>query len=159
MAKYCVICKRPIEKEEPAVLTMGGFGVPKCICGQCEETIDKMTTGTDYEEIIESCVSLGESLTRGDTGDNSVIATVNGLIKNASERAAKIKDGTYDFSLDEKSDDEDFEITEDIAETEEDRALDEKEAKANKVLDTILTWASGIIIVVAVVFFTIKMLF
>ena len=147
MAKYCVICKRPIENEDPAILTMGGYGVPKYICEDCEHTIDAMNESTDTEEVRASCRKLGEALTHGDTGDENVIKTVNSLIADASERAARIDDGSYIPEENAESTDEEFDITEDLKETEEDRLLDEKEAEVNKKINTITTWVSiGVIV-------------
>ena len=169
MAKYCSICKRPIDTEDPAVLTIGGYGTPKHICTVCEGTIDKMMTLTEYDEIMAECKTLGEALTGGDTGDGSVISTVNELIDKAAERAQSIKDGTYSEEEDGDSADADGEnedneesyddIPEELRETEEDRALDEKEARNAAIFNTVTTWASGIILVAAIGFFIYKLLF
>ena len=129
MARHCVICKRPIEKEEPAILMMGGYGVPKCICEECENTVDILNESEDAGEIREGCRKLGEALTRGDTGDESVIVTVNEIIAEAGKKAESIENGTYDPSK-EKEEEEEFDITEDLEETEEDRKLDEEERPA-----------------------------
>ena len=139
---------------------MGGYGYPKCICDECAGTIDTMTQSREYDEIIEACKKLGENLTEGNTDDTQIIATVNEIIKNGSERAEAIKDGSYDFSLDEQvSEEEEFDITEDLEETEEDRKKDEQEAKIANIIDTIGAWAAGLILVGAVVFFIIKFVF
>ena len=157
MSKYCVICKRPIESEDPAVLSLGALGTPKHICTHCEDTIDKMLSLTDYNEIMSECKTLGEALTRGDTGDESVIKSVNELITKAADRAASIKEGSYDFSEDEEESgdaEESFdEIPEELRETAEDKALDEKEAHFTAIFNTVTTWISGIILVGAVGFF------
>ncbi|MBQ9071512.1 MAG: hypothetical protein IJY23_09250 [Clostridia bacterium] len=156
MAKYCCVCKRMLERDDAPILTMSAYGSPKCLCDECADTVERATASRDYEEIINSCQSLGDALTRGDTGDIQVINTVNSIISEAKDRAEKINDGTYDFSIDEKEDEEEFEITEDLEETEEDRAKDEKEAKVMKLFDTITSWAAGIILLGAVIFFIIK---
>ena len=157
MAKHCVICKRPIEKEDPAILMMGGYGVPKCICEECENTVDLLNESVDAAEIREGCRKLGEALTRGDTGDESVIVTVNEIIAEAGEKAERIENGTYDPD-EAKDEEEEFDITEDLQETEEDRKLDEEEARANKVYNTVSSWVAGIIIVIALGFFIYKLI-
>lgn len=157
MARHCVICKRPIEKEDPAILMMGGYGVPKCICEECENTVDLLNESVDAAEIREGCRKLGEALTRGDTGDESVIVTVNEIIAEAGEKAERIENGTYDPE-EAKDEEEEFDITEDLQETEEDRKLDEEEARANKVYNTVSSWVAGIIIVIALGFFIYKLI-
>lgn len=154
--KNCCICQSPIEKEDAPVIAMSGYGNPKCACSECEALIEKATASRNPEEITEACKELGEALTRGNTGDEQVIESVNRIIISSSERCEAIKAGTYDFSLDEENEEDEFEITEDLAETEEDRAKDERDEKISKIIDTIGAWAAGIILVGAVVFFIIK---
>lgn len=156
LSKNCCICQAEITKEDAPVIAMSAYGNPKCVCEECEGLIDKATLSREHDQITDACRSLGESLTRGNTCDEQVIDTVNEIIKNATERCEKIADGSYDFSLDEKGDEEEFDITDDIKESEEDRLQDEKDAKAAKILDTITSWAAGIIFVGAVAFFIFK---
>ena len=46
-----------------------------------------------------------------------------------------------------------------MLETEEDRALDEAEAKRARIVDTVISWIMGLAIVGAVAFFIIKFIF
>ena len=156
MNKICCICQYPIEKDDAPVIAMSGYGNPKCVCEKCEELIDTATKSHDPEEITNACKSLGEKLTDGNTGDEQIIVSVNEIIYSASERCNAIKDGTYDFSLDEENADEEFDITEELEETEEDRQKDEHDEKIARILDTIASWAAGLILVGAVAFFIIK---
>jgi hypothetical protein len=156
MAKYCCICKRPLDNPEAPVLAMGAYGSPKCVCDECSALIETATVSHDYQEVIEACREIGNSLTRGDTGDIQIIESVNDIISSATERANAIKEGTYDFSLDEEVKEEEFDITEELEETEEDKAKDEKEAKIIKIIDTVTSWACGIMLVAALIFFIIK---
>jgi hypothetical protein len=135
---------------------MGGFGVPKCICEECEKNIDLINESLDPDEIREECRKLGEALTRGDTGDETVIDAVNAIIAGASEKAERIQDGTYVPETEESE--EEFEITEALQETEEDRKLDEEEARVNKITNTVTTWVSAVIILIAIGFFIYKMI-
>ena len=138
---------------------MGGYGNPKCVCENCETIIDTATTSRDPEEISAACKALGEALTAGNTGDEQIIETVNDIIRNASERCSAIKDGTYDFELDRTDPDDEFDITEDLEESEEDRKKDEHDEKINKIIDTALSWACGAIFVAAITIFIIKFIF
>ena len=52
----------------------------------------------------------------------------------------QIEDGSYDFTLDEQTEEE-FELSEDMLETEEDRELDRIEEEREKRFDKILNWA------------------
>ena len=156
MTKNCSICKLPLESEDAAVIAIGAYGTPKCICERCESAIEAATGSHDATEAENAIKELGEALTKGNTGDSQIIETVNSIIESAAERAGAIKNGTYDFSLDEKIDEQEFVIEEDMLESEEDRLLDEKEAKANKIVDTITSWICGIAFLAAVVFFVIK---
>ena len=146
----------PIEEDDAAVLAIGAYGTPKCICKKCEQAIEKATTSHDANEAEASIRELGEALTSGNTCDTQVIDTVNIIIKDAAVRAEAIKSGEYDFEKDGQNDEEEFVIPEDMLETEEDKALDEKDAKVNKIIDTVTAWASGIALVAAVAYFIIK---
>lgn len=157
MAKNCCICKREIELEDAPIIAIGAYGSPKCICEECEKTIETATHSADADEATEAIRKLGETLTLGNTGDPQVIETVNGIISEAAERADAIRDGSYDFANDAEAEPE-FELSEDLLESEEDRALDEKEARTNKIIDTVTGWICGVILVAAVVFFIIKFL-
>ena len=155
LSKNCCICQAPITKEDAPVIAMSAYGNPKCVCEKCEAIIDSATLSHDPNEIVESCQLLGEALTRGNTCDEQVIDAVNGIISEASIRCEKIANGNYDFSEDEKEGEE-FEITEDIMESEEDRIKDEKDQKVAKIVDTIGSWVSGVVLLGAVIFFIIK---
>ncbi len=160
----CCICKKNVEQECAPILMMSAYGIPRYICPECESAIDKAMESLDPETINDSCRKLGESLTAGNTDDTAVIDEVNKIIFDAKSRCKKIKDGTY--SEDENSEngkdsdavknEEEFELTEDLLETEEDRAKDEHDAKVAKIVDTAVSWAAGIMIVAAIVFFIIK---
>lgn len=156
MNKLCCICQYPIENDDAPVIAMSGYGNPKCACENCEALIDTAMTSREPEEISDACKSLGEALTSGNTGDEQVIEAVNDIIRTASERCAAIKDGTYDFALDDAADEDEFEITEELEESEEDREKDARDERIVKIIDTVTSWAAGIILTAAVVFFIIK---
>ena len=184
MAKRtCCLCNNEILNEDTApILTLGNSGWPRYVCPECEERIAATTEAKTYEDISDACRTLGDGMIAMRVEDTAVIEEVNEIIKSAMERAEQIKAGTYDFSQDEEvlpenndaaSGEEDgdgnegakatekpeFDIPEELRETEEDRALDEKEARANKVLDTVTSWAAGLILLGAVIFFLVRFVF
>ena len=188
MAKRgCCLCNNPIDAKNAPILTLGAAGWPRMICDDCDKRIVTASTAKTYEEIEAACRALGDGMVVMRVEDSAVIETVNGIIESSMQRAEQIKDGSYDFSLDEaeeaeSSEDEvapdeadaadgedgegdtadggeEFDIPEELRETEEDRALDEAEAKQSKVLDTVVSWTSALIFLGAVIFFIVKFVF
>ena len=135
----CSVCRKEITEKEPAVLVMSGFAYPRYICAECESLFDKATLSHDPEEINSSIEEIGNRLVRANNDDKLILESVSNIIDEAKERGALIAGGEYDFSNDECeiSDDQLDDVPEDLLETEEDKALDEKEKKRNKTLDLI----------------------
>ena len=158
MAKKCCICQRGINSEDAPILAMGAYGSPKCICEECDKNIDTATHATDADEATEAIRKLGEALTLGNTYDPQIIETVNGIITEAAERADAIRNGSYDFENDSDNEEPEFELAEDMLESEEDRALDEKDARINKKIDTVTSWICGGILAAAVIFLIVSFL-
>ena len=69
MAKNCCICKKAIDAENAAILAMGAYGSPKCVCEECEKNIEAATRSKDADVAAEAIRNLGEALTVGNTGD------------------------------------------------------------------------------------------
>ena len=159
MKRICATCLRRIENEDAPVLTMGAYGNPKVLCDECAELIDKMTLSREYEEITEAINAIADKMSASNVDDRVTVETMTAMLENSAKRAQQIKDGTYDFALDEQDSDEGFdEIPEELRETEEDRLLDEKEAEANAKFDKFLNWA-WVGVAVAVVGFIIYRIF
>ena len=141
--KACSICKAPIEAEMPSVLTMGGYGNPRYVCACCDREMERMLYSKEVSEVQEAMKILGDHLARIGCEDNAVITTIEDMFARATKRADAIREGTYDFSQDEAAADESedmIEIPDELQESEEDRALDEKdEAKAQK-FDKVMNW-------------------
>ena len=136
--KQCVICDKAIEREDAPILGMSGYGNPKLLCDECAEDIETVTSERDCDKIAEAMARLSEKMSDFDP-DSMTYAIVSDIMARAAERAKAIKDGTYDFALDEV--DEGFdEIPDELQETEEDRLLDEKEAESNAKMDRIINW-------------------
>ena len=38
----CCICNRKIERDDPAVLAMGGAGIPRYLCDDCEKLLEEL---------------------------------------------------------------------------------------------------------------------
>lgn len=161
MEKNCSICKRLTDSETSPILAMGAFGNPKYLCPECAEKLETVMNGREYDAIKEAMKSLGEDMAKSNSDDTQVLETVNSIFAEASERAEKIKSGNYDFDAEEKeqTDSElpEDDVPEELKESEEDRLLDEAEAKANKKLDNIITWVMCGVILAAFVFLGIKM--
>ena len=152
----CTVCNKEFKSEEPKILAMGAYGTPKYVCDGCSEDLDEATLGREPEKIAAAMDRIGQRL--ADTNpDKSTFMTVNSVMKVAAERANLIKEGKYDFSLDEEPDEEEEgfdEIPEELLETEEGKELDrqdeEKLKKFDKVYNVIIAVAlaatAGIII-------------
>lgn len=119
---------------------MGRSMTPRYICPECEALMDEAIGATDPEAIRGAIARLGDLLAASDIDDGPVIHAVTSHLDHAKKRAQQIEDGTYDFSLDEEEGEE-FELTEDLLETEEDRELDRREEEQEKRLNTFLNWA------------------
>ena len=141
MAKNCCICLNKIFEEDGPILTMGAYGTPKCLCSECAEQIETATSGTDYDKIVEAMDSIPEKLTQANVDDKVTVTTVTEMFADCAKRAQEIKNGTWDFSKDNEASDESFdEIPEELKETEEDRLLDEADAKSMRKFDKVMSW-------------------
>lgn len=157
-SRKCTVCKKLFDGSEASILTMSGFGNARLICPECAELLDTATLDTDYEKIKAAMDSLADR-NDIDPADSAAVSAFTNLLDTAAERAEKIKSGEYDFSLDTDSSEDEFEeIPEELKESEEDRALDEKEAKASAIMDKISTWVCGAIIVGAIVYVILRFL-
>lgn len=142
MSKICCTCLARFENEDAPVLTMGAYGNPKLLCDECAALVEIMTYGKDYDTVVAAMESLTDRMSSSNVDDRVTVATVTQMLAESAERAQKIKEGTYDFSLDEEKENEGMEeIPEELQETEEDRLLDEKEAEANAKFDKFMNWA------------------
>ena len=152
--KPCSICGKSIETENAAVLTISAYGNPRFVCDDCAGMLDKAMESRDPAEVESAINFLGEQMK--DMKDDNSVAEVLNIISIASERLKQIKDGVYDFAIDEKikeiqNKDSFDEIPEELRETEEDRALDEEEAVKQKKFDDAMNWISLAAIAVAIV--------
>ena len=139
----CCVCNREITIEDPAVLAMGGAGIPRYLCEDCEALLDTATLSKDHEEAGAAIGKLSKTMADGDP-DPVTFAMINKLLLNASDRAVAIKEGKYDFALDEKTpaEDEIEDLPDELLESEEDKEQDrideEKQKKFDKVYNIIL---------------------
>ena len=136
MAKCC-ICDEHIEREDAPVLAMGGAGYPRLLCDRCSSLLDKATLGRDFDEIKDAVGEIGTIMADHDP-DNVTYRIVSSLMVEASERAKAIKDGSYDFALDEQPDEDEMdEIPEDMLESEEDVEKDKQDEEKLKKFDKV----------------------
>lgn len=120
---------------------MGAYGNPKCLCPECASLVEEITLGRDYDGITTAMETITKKMSKANVDDGATVSTMTALLADSAERAQKIKEGTYDFSLDEEKEDEGIdEIPEELQETEEDRILDEKDAEANRKFDKVMNW-------------------
>jgi len=141
MGKNCCTCLKRIDTEDAPVLTMGAYGNPKLLCDDCAALIETITAGREYDEITAAMQELTDIMSKSNIDDRVTVATVTEMLADSAKRAQKIKEGTYDFSLDDAEEAEGFdEIPEELQETEEDRILDEKEKAANEKFDKFMNW-------------------
>ena len=138
---FCALCNNLCDKDSP-VLAMGPYGNPRLLCPECAELVETITLGTEYDSITSAMDEITKRMSKSNVDDGITVDTMTDLLARSAERAQKIKDGSYDFSLDEAEEEEDSfdEIPEELQETEEDRLLDEKEAEANRKFDKLLNW-------------------
>lgn len=158
MSAKCCICGAELNPETAPILYMSGAGIPRCLCDGCSDKAERATKEKNPDDIKAAIDELGKALVDANNDDISVINEVGKIVATAKERCEKIEAGEYDFSLDDEPT-EDYEIPEDMLETEEDRALDEAEAKRARIVDTVISWIMGLAIVGAVAFFIIKFIF
>ena len=163
---YCALCGRIPECEEPAVLAMGRYGKPRHLCEECEAQMDVATLGSDYEEIVEAIDILGKKATGFGKDDDITMNAMRAFLVRAAKRASEIKDGSYDFDLDneqnatEEDEDEGFdEVPEELLEDEADAELDRLDAEKAKKLDGILNWVYVILFGGVLVLFLLKFVF
>ena len=162
MSKICSTCLRKITSEEAPILTMGAYGTPKYLCDECAELIETITMGKEYDEITAAMQTLTDAMSKSNVDDRVTVKTVTSMFEECAKRAQKIKEGTYDFALDDVEDGFD-EIPEELQETEEDRILDEKEKAANEKFDKLMNklWivvgaVAAVTIIYKIVLFFIK---
>ena len=141
---------------------MGAYGTPKYLCDECAELIETITMGKEYDEITAAMQTLTDAMSKSNVDDRVTVETVTSMFEECAKRAQKIKEGTYDFALDDVEDGFD-EIPEELQETEEDRILDEKEKAANEKFDKLMNklWivvgaVAAVTIIYKIVLFVIK---
>ena len=154
--RHCSICKREVDENEAPILAMGGFGNPKYLCAECAEDIDNVIGAKEAERIELAMAKISGKLSESDTDDMLVAETIKEIFSAAGERAKKIRNGTYDFSEDEAENDEITDVPEELLETEEDKARDEREAKAAKLFDKIFNWVALAAFAATIVIFIIN---
>lgn len=142
----CCVCNREITIEDPAVLAMGGAGIPRYLCEDCEALLDTATLSKDCDEAGAAIGKISKIMADGDP-DPVTLAMISNLLLKASDRAVAIKEGSYDFALDEQTpaEDEIEDIPDELLESEEDKEKDrideEKQKKFDKFYNYVLIGA------------------
>ena len=134
----CSLCLKPIDMDTAPVLTMGAYGTPRCLCDECASDVETFTRGTDHDGITAAMDRISERMSRANIDDKVTVTCMTDMLSTAVVRANAIKDGTYDFSLD--TEEEEYIIPDELRESDEDRALDEKEAREKEKWDKVMNW-------------------
>ena len=156
--KHCSICKRIVDKNTAPILVMGGFANPRLLCESCSDDVETLTSSLDATLIEEAMKRIIDNLTRSNTEDSTTLAAVNDMFSRASERIRKIKNGESVADEMEESDEE-YEIPQELLETEEDRRLDEKESRQNRIFDKVFTWVSAAVFAFVIGYFIVTRFF
>ena len=147
----CSLCLEIVDGENADILTMGAYGTPKYLCPECARKIENVMNGTDYDSIVHSLDELNATVLKNNIDNRAVVESITAILASGAERARKIKDGTFDFdSESDEANEEEFDITEELEESEEDRLLDEKDAEVQKRFDKITSIISGVIFALAI---------
>ena len=159
-ARHCSLCKREVNKDEAPILAMGGFGNPRYLCDECSHDVDGAMGAKEPDAIEAAMKRISEKLSAVNTDDSLVIETVSSIFEQAGSRARQISEGTYDFSLDEKQENEEnTDVPEELRESEEDKQLDEEDKKKSDKFDKVfniiaLVTFAVTLAVFAIIYFT-----
>lgn len=138
--RQCAICLCGGLDSDAPILTMSGYATPRVLCDECAKKLDIITSGEDCQQIADAIKEITTKLANGNIDDPAALSAVTEIVNEGSERAKRIKEGTWDFSLDEESTDELVDIPEELEETEEDIELDRREKERNDKFDKFLNW-------------------
>lgn len=131
----CTICDRATREEDPPILAFGVYGNHKVLCDECAADIEEASSSHDLDRIADAMERISKKMGASDP-DGHTISTVSGIMASAAARAKLIKEGNYDFSLDEREDNA-ADLPPELLETEEDREEDEREKVKNEKFDKV----------------------
>ena len=137
--KNCSVCLTGALSEDAPILAISGYGVPRCLCDSCAEKVNTVTYGKNYDEITKAMSEIAATVSEKSIDDQCVYDAVSEILEYGKDRAEKIKDGAWVFSLD-KSEEELNEIPEELLESEEDKLLDKREEEMGKKIDKVMNW-------------------
>lgn len=153
---HCAICNDTVETENAPILAMGGFGNPRYLCPCCSRDFDTATEGENFEIILESVERISKNMA-ATKPDKVTVETACEILELAGKRAAAIKDGSYDFSLD-KNDEEETELSEEYVPDPEDEELDRQDEEKNAKFDKIFNVVAVVVFSVLGAYFVYKLL-
>ena len=182
----CSICLKKIDSENAPILTISGYGKPRYLCPHCEELVSVICESGDRKKVSEAIEKIGASLTVASVEDRPVFSALNEMIEDAKARLENpevtdkegeearsaeepcevtcedvaedvIEEGAFAPTAGEaESEDDGFDIPEELRESEDDRKKDEADKKRGKIFDTVIGWAAAAILIGAIVFFVVK---
>ncbi len=159
---YCSLCDMQSEDTELFFITKRGS--PRHICKNCAALYETATRDKDPDKAEEALNAL--YTLAGKLRDLSVLEMLSDTLSEAKTRIEAIRNGSYDFALDEEEELEDTltEIPEELRQDPEEaeaEAAAEEATKEPSVGDHILNWlwvALGIV-AAGVIIFNVIMLF
>lgn len=96
----CAVCQAAFESDVPDVLFFSKSGSARYVCPHCAKIYEKATLSRDPEEIEDSLSSLYDHTDR--LTDVATLEFLALSLGDAKKRLSDIRNGTYDFALDEE---------------------------------------------------------
>lgn len=146
MEKLCAVCKKKVDSETAAILTLGGYANAKYLCEECDADMEIATRSRECSEISGAMDRITKKMSAAEIDDKLSLKTVSDLLAEAKDRAEQISRGEYDFAKEEEDDAAVEEVPEELRETEEDKIRDEEEREQNKRIDRIIGVISAVVI-------------
>ncbi len=145
MEKLCSICKRSVDSESAAILTLGGFGNPKYLCDGCDADMADVTRGADAETVEAAMERIGKKMSAANIDDALTLKTVKEIMESAAERKEAIRRGEYDFESEKELDATEEAVPEELLESDEDKEADRIESEKNAKFDKIINAVSAVV--------------
>lgn len=128
MKKACAVCQSAFESEDPDVLFFTEAGSARYICPHCKELYETATLSREPDAIDTALSDIYKHTDR--LTDVSTLEFLAASLGDAKERLSSIREGSYDFSLDDDGEEIVEEIPEEYRPDEaEEKAAEEKRKK------------------------------
>ncbi len=133
MIRNCCTCFNKVEEENAAILTVGPYGTPRCLCDECSALVDTITSSTESDKIKHAMDELTSRMKSANADDPLTVDVITDIIRKGAEKVKCLDGGSYRDEPENTANGDGFdEIPDELKETEEDRLLDEKDAEAER---------------------------